>query len=186
MKVIIIQGMSCIGKTSLMRKLATRTQDAVLFSLDIYKEKLWGEFGFKNIQEKERLTEKAKNEMFNDLQHILAEGVFEFVFLDYPFKGSKWNELIELLSKHNVIVKTVLLYTEDFESHKILWSSRDRHKGHGASSYVDGVSSGSKDTYEKDVVFTYPVTDNCLEVLVSFNPYKLNVQLDSILKFLYD
>lgn len=50
MKAIIIQGMSCLGKTSLMQELSTQVQNATLFSLDTYKEKLWDEFGFKDIQ----------------------------------------------------------------------------------------------------------------------------------------
>ena len=45
MKVIIVQGMACLGKSSLCEKVIKHLENSIYLSVDKYKEKYWDEYG---------------------------------------------------------------------------------------------------------------------------------------------
>ena len=53
MKIIIIQGMTCLGKNTLCKQLEKDLPNSKHFSLDEYKENMWDKFGFDSVEQRE-------------------------------------------------------------------------------------------------------------------------------------
>lgn len=52
LKVIIMQGQSCLGKSTLCRKLSGIISDCTYLCVDKYKEKNWDYYGFDSVEER--------------------------------------------------------------------------------------------------------------------------------------
>ena len=60
MQIIIMQGMACLGKSTLCKQLEKDLQNCKHFSLDEYKEKVWDKYGFDSIEEREQQSKLAR------------------------------------------------------------------------------------------------------------------------------
>ena len=67
MKIIIIQGMACLGKSTLCEQLEEDLLNCKHFSLDEYKENLWDKFGFDSVEEREKLSSLARELFYKDI-----------------------------------------------------------------------------------------------------------------------
>ncbi|MFQ9925311.1 MAG: hypothetical protein ACLRV0_01750 [Anaerobutyricum soehngenii] len=60
LKVIIMQGQSCLGKFALYKKLSGIISDCTYLCVDKYKEKNWDYYGFESVEERQELSDFSK------------------------------------------------------------------------------------------------------------------------------
>lgn len=189
MKIIIVQGMTCLGKSTLCNRFEKDINNCKVFSLDKYKENMWDKFGFDSCKQREHQSLLAKELFYSDIDDVIRGNAYEYIFLDYAFTEKYWNELMENLNRWGVPVKTVYLKTLDLDKHREIWEERSRnfavrHPGHGATHYHDGVGTEYVNSYYTKIYYNMPVTNKTLEVLVSFDPYHINISYEQLLDFI--
>jgi hypothetical protein len=195
MKVIIIQGMSCLGKSTLSQKLTEMLPNCINMSLDAYKERWWDEFGFDSINQRKHLAEEATNEYISDIRQIIMERTYDYVLLDYVFANS-YESVIGAVNNmaenyNNVEITTIYLYPENIEKHKKVWEERSRdfairHAGHGATTYHNGTGAGYTNNYEQKIFLHRLITSGpTMDVGVKFEPqYELSKNIEEIINFI--
>lgn len=188
MKIIIIQGMTCLGKSTLSKQLERDLPNCKCFSLDDYKESMWDKFGFDSVKQRDHQSKLARELFYSDINDTVKDD-YDYILIEYAFTNKYWNELLENMKNWNAIVKTIYLKPTDLQKHKKIWEirSRDfsvRHAGHGATYYHDGVGSNYVNNYETKVFEEMPTIGQTLKINVSFNPYSINVSYDSIIEFI--
>lgn len=179
MFVIVIQGMSGLGKTSLCKRLEKDLPRCKSFSLDTYKERLWDKFGFDNEEEKAKLDAQATDEFYADVHRAAKFGGYSYILLDNVFIGRGMTRLERELNNSGYWLKTVYLNPTDYVAHKEVWEVRAhdfsvRHPGHGAKTYHNGVGTGHtfdfRDVYIRDRL---PVIGDARLFPVRFKPYQI-------------
>lgn len=189
MKIIIVQGMSCLGKTTLCRQLGKYLPKCKCFSLDEYKEKMWDTFGFSSVGQREHQSRLAKQLFYYEINEAVKNREYKYILIEYAFTEKYWNEMLDNIRRWDVLVKTIYLKPADLHEHKRVWESRSRdfstrHAGHGATCYYDGVGSGYVNKYDDKVFETMPVYGKTLEIEVYFDPYSINKSNNDILDFI--
>lgn len=188
-KVIIVQGMTCLGKSTLCRRLVKDIPKCKYFSLDEYKENIWDKHGFDSIEEKETQSILAKELFYDDIYNTIKGNNYECVLIDYVFNPKYEKELSANIRLWNVSVKTIYLKPEDLEVHKKIWEERSRnfsirHPAHGAVHYHNGVGYEYVNRYETKIFETLPTFGETLEINISFNPYSRDISYADILNFI--
>ena len=189
MKIIIIQGMTCLGKSTLCEQLEKDLPNCKYFSLDKYKENLWDKFGFDSVEEREKLSNMARKLFYKDITDTVGKSTYDYILVDYVFSEKYWSELSKYLSKWGLPTNTVYLKTDNLELHKKIWQKRSRfpslrHTGHGATHYHDGVGDNYVNTYESKIFLDLPTVGDTLLVDISFAPYSRSKSYDTILDFI--
>lgn len=189
MKIIIIQGMTCLGKSTLCKQLEKDILNCKHFSLDEYKENMWDKFGFDSEKQRESQSKLAKELFYYDINEVIREKLYDYILIDYAFTDKYWNELLENITNWNVSVKTIYLRPLDLQEHKKTWEMRSRnfsvrHAGHGATHYHNGVGSDYVNKYDTKVFENMPVINQTLKIDISFNPYSRSIPYNSIIKFI--
>lgn len=189
MRIVIVQGMTCLGKTTLCKQLERDMPRCKHFSLDEYKEMMWDNFGFTSVEEREHLCKRARELFYSDIHYAVKTAEFDYILLDYPFVQKYEIELMDNLRNLEAVVKTVYLKPQDIKEHKKIWETRSRdfsvrHAGHGATRYHNGIGSGYVNKYDTKVFNNMLILGHTIEVLVSFNPYSLSVPYASIMEFI--
>lgn len=189
MKIIIIQGMTCLGKSTLCKQLEKDLPNCKHFSLDEYKENIWDKFGFDSVEQREHQSKLARALFYSDINEAVKKALCDYILIDYAFTNKYWNELLENLANWNGLVKTIYLKPTNLQEHKKIWEirSRDfsvRHAGHGATHYHDGIGSGYVNKYEAKVFKEMPTINQILKINISFNPYLRSVSYNSIIAFI--
>ena len=189
MKIVIIQGMTCLGKSTLCKQLEKDIPNCKHFSLDAYKENLWDKFGFDSVEEREKLSDLARELFYKDITDTVVKNTYDYILVDYVFSEKYWSVLSEYISKWSMPTKTVYLKTNNLELHKIIWQKRSRltslrHAGHGATHYHDGVGENYVNTYESKIFSNLPTVGDTLQVDISFDPYSRSKSYDAILAFI--
>ena len=187
MKIIIIQGMTCLGKSTLCKQLEKDLPNCKHFSLDEYKENMWDKFGFDSVKQRDHQGALARELFYSDINEAVRKALYDYILIDYSFIGKCWDKLLEEIA--NVPVKTVYLKPTDLQEHKKIWETRSRdfsvrHAAHGATHYHDGIGSDYVNKYDTKVFKEMPTTNQTLEVSISFNPYSRSVSYDSIIGFI--
>lgn len=193
MEIIIVQGMSCLGKTTLCRKLVKKLDSYRYFSLDTYKEIIWDSFGFQTKEQRDYQSKKARDLFYYDIKSEIGDGIYDYILVDYVFTEEYFNELIKNLNKYNnVKIKTIYLKPDSLEDHKKIWKERSRdfsirHPGHGATIYNNKIREGYNyiNKYDDKVFKELPTSDECLNIKVSFNPYSIDKSISEILEFIH-
>lgn len=189
MKVIIIQGMACLGKSTLCKQLERDLPNCKHFSLDEYKEFMWDKFEFDSIKQREHQSKLARQLFYSDINAAIKNLQYNFVLIDYVFTNKYWGELLENTTKLSSTLKTVYLKPTNLQEHKEIWKSRSRnfsvrHAGHGATHYHNGVGSVYRNNYNNKVFNELPTVGETLTVSVGFNPYSRSVSYNSIINFI--
>ena len=187
-KIIIMQGMTCLGKSTLCERLADEIPKCKHYSLDIYKENMWDKFGFDSVAQREHQSELARQLYYSEIAEDIRVNRYDYYLLDYVFSEKYWAELQENLNGWELPVKTIYLHPADLETHSKVWHERSRdfsvrHPGHGATHYHDGVGSDYVNKYAGKVLTSLPVTNTSLDIAVSFNPYNLSMPFKEIVQF---
>ena len=116
---ILIAGYPGTGKSYLCKMILKEYPDFVTFSPDEVKEQLWDKYGFKNLDEKNKLINLSWE-------------------CDYPFSDKQKNYLLNLSKKYNYKIITIRM-TADLEILFKRQKTRDldpsRHLGHILNKY---------------------------------------------------
>lgn len=187
MKVIILQGMPCLGKSHLLKHLGENCKNCRIFSIDTYSEALWDKYGFSSKRERDRLYENGVIDMFNDLETLSND--IDYVILDGVFSKKREKHLEKYLESFDGDIKTIYMYPADYKEHKVVWTNRSRnfrkrHPGHGATKYSNGRGSMYTNKYEDHIHKNMKTYGEILEVIVSFNEYTLSHSYEEILQFI--
>lgn len=183
--IVVIQGMSCLGKSTLGKKLEEDIPNCKLLSLDKYKEWYWDSYGFSSIKEREKLSDFAKDLFYKDI--VKFSNSYNIIIVEYCFKEDDWVELLKRIKGKDV--RTIYLKPKSIEEHKKAWIQRSRnfkirHSGHGATSFSNGIGRNHTNTYESKLILDLPTTERVLEISVEFKPYKLSKGIEEIIEFI--
>lgn len=189
MQAIIIQGMTCLGKSTLCKQIETDLPKCKTFSLDTYKENVWDIFGFDSVEQRDRLSAFARELFYCDINDVVKSSSCNYILIEYTFTDKYWSELIYYMKNWNILIKTIYLKPFDLQVHKEIWNlrSRDfsvRHPGHGATHYHNGKGSNYVNNYYDKIHINLPTTYETLEIGIDFNPYKRSVSYKTILDFI--
>lgn len=201
--VLIIQGMACVGKSSLCKRLEQTLPDCKHITFDKYKEDLWDKVGFDSTDRRAELTNIAKTLFYIDTVRLIESNNYKYILLDYTFTAKYWEELTVILKDtasrlkdkqkdgKRVHIKTIYLKPVNLEDHQQAWNDRSRnfsirHPGHGATSYNNVTKIGYNyiNRYDTKIYLDMPVTEDNIQIEVEFNPYKLNKTFEEILEFI--
>lgn len=188
MRIIIVQGMACLGKSSLCEKLEKSLYSCKWLSIDKYKEAIWDKFGFYTIQQRDSQSELAMDQFYSDLDNLIKTDAYRYLLLDYAFTPNHWNKLTGHTSD-KADIKTLYLKPVNISDHKRAWEERSRdftqrHPAHGASIYADGIGSAYMNCYEDKFYPELPTIDPTLEISIEFDPYYRSVSFCDILQFI--
>lgn len=189
MEIIIIQGITCLGKSTLCKQLEKDLPNCKHFSLDEYKENIWDRFGFDSVEQREHQSKLARELFYSDINETIKKAMYDYVLIDYAFTIKYWNELLGNMANWNASIKTVYLKPTNLQEHKKIWETRSRdfsvrHAGHGAIHYHNGIGTDYVNTYEDKVVEDMWTIGPTLEIQVSFNPYSRNLPYNTIMDFM--
>lgn len=126
MKIIIVQGMTCLGKTTLCKQLQNDIPNCGYFALDTYKEEMWDKFGFDSAKQREHQSNLAKQLFYSDIYTAIQNKSYDYILIDYTFVNKGWDELMENLKIWNIPTKTIYLKPTDLSEHKKVWENRSR------------------------------------------------------------
>lgn len=143
MEIIIVQGMACLGKSTLCKQLEEDLPNCKHFSLDEYKENMWDKFGFDSVEQREYQSKLARELFYKDINEAVKKALYDYILIDYTFSEKYWDELLNNLTNWDGRAKTIYLKPANLQEHRKIWEirSRDfsvRHAGHGATHYHDG------------------------------------------------
>lgn len=189
MRIIIMQGMTCLGKSTLCKQLEKQLPRCKHYSIDTYKEEMWDKFGFDSEKQRNHQSKLARDLFYSDISEAIRNHLYDYILLDYAFTDEIWNELWDTLRDKPVSIKTVYLRPVNLVEHKDEWEKRSRdftvrHPGHGATHYHDGKGSEYVNEYISKVFIDMHTTEEVLEVWVSFNPYSRDIPDEKIVDFI--
>lgn len=118
MKIIIVQGMTCLGKTTLCKQLQNDIPNCGYFALDTYKEEMWDKFGFDSAKQREHQSNLAKQLFYSDIYTAIKNKSYDYILVDYTFVNKVWDELMENLKIWSIPAKTIYLKPTDLSEHK--------------------------------------------------------------------
>lgn len=174
--IILLAGYPGTGKTYLCNKILEKEVDFKFISQDEVKENLFDEIGFNNIEEKEELIERSRNEFYDELDKNMAIG--NSIISDYPFSYKQKDRIENLASKYSYQIVTIRL-TGDID---VIYKRRikrdmkaDRHIGHMVSSYHKGDVLKNNNT--ADYLITY---DDFIEICKNrgYNSFSLGYLIE--------
>lgn len=194
MKVVIVQGMSGLGKSTLCQHLEESLPDCKWFSLDHYKERLWDEKGFSSVEEREALSRQAKGIFVKEIDEAIKSRKYKYILIDSVIKKSLWQSLSDVLYTGDKIV-VEMLFLEPYNTYELqrVWVERSRdftrrHPGHGAEVYdlKTRTGSGYDNNYQDKINIMNELVevDDILKIKVYFNPYHLSVLFRDILAYI--
>lgn len=189
MEIIILQGMTCLGKSTLSKSIEKSIPHCKSFSLDEYKELMWDDFGFNSVKQRKHLDTLARKLFYSDILEDIRKETYEYILVDCVFNGEYWEELIEKLRNYKGVLKTIYLKPVSLKEYeKVLKEkSRDfcvRHAGHGAICYINGVGNYHMNSYKDKIFNNMNTVGGVLQVDVAFNPYQLSKSYEDIIEFI--
>lgn len=165
-KLIIISGISGVGKSTLARKMYQKIENSTLISLDVLAENIYDIMGFKDKKQK-----KSLQLLYKKVYRMLIEEAMkrsdEVVIVEYPFK-KEWITFFEkMVSKYNYEVYTIHLFAKDFDT---IWkrlqireNSKERHPSH----YLQEYNLKNKEKYKPYFEYEYNTLKKEYDNLIS-------------------
>lgn len=108
-------------------------------SIDVYKEKLYDEYGFDNPDEKTQLDNKAYKLFYQSVEEFMKEN--KSIISDYPFSYRQHDTLQKLAKKYDFQIITITLRANLdilYERQKERDLDPERHLGHVMNHYHKG------------------------------------------------
>lgn len=151
---ILLAGCPGTGKTYMCNKIIEKYDFFYSVSQDDIKEKIFDDFGYENLEERNNLIKYSREEYYKELEKSMKNGLD--IISDYPF-SEKQKGLIENLSeKYNYNVITIRLVADLnvlFERQKERDLDEKRHLSHIMSHYKKG--DKLEDRTKADLLLTY-------------------------------
>lgn len=150
-KLIILTGISGVGKTTLLKYMQKNIDNTTAITVDEIFEKICEIIGFYNEKQKKR-NRKIALKCFKEMLEQCMKREDKIIIIDYPF-SIKWYEFfVKISKKYNYDTLTVKLYGETFEEiYKrtcIRDLSNERNIIHEISSYIP---NKNKTEYKRNV-----------------------------------
>lgn len=135
---IIVTGVSGIGKTTISSFLYNYYEESTLISIDQLKEKIYDIAGYKNKQEKDALKDIVYN-LFTSMLDECMHRSDKIIIVEYPF-SKKWQSIFQnLMEKYSYDAVTINVKTKDYEKVFELVDERNnsskRHVTHSLYTY---------------------------------------------------
>lgn len=149
---ILLAGYPATGKTTFIKEIIKWYPEIAIITPDEFKEKLWINKGFSNINEKNMLVQDAWVQYFEELEKMMSEN--EIVLSEYPFSNQQIVKLTQLCEKYSVTPLTIRLIAEFdtlFQRHQERDKKWERHPVYVIDSYIPG-EDVPKDREQKDGV----------------------------------
>ncbi|WP_067143420.1 AAA family ATPase [Oceanivirga salmonicida] len=141
-KLILVCGRPGTGKTYIAKKISERDSKIKLISYDDLKEKNYDEYGFDNIEEKEKLNLITLKEFLFIVEKNMILG--NDIISEYPFSYKQKNILeklsniygyknytVRLIADENILLKRIVERDTKYNG---------RHLGHIVSKYHKGIT----------------------------------------------
>lgn len=170
-KLIIISGISGVGKSTLAKKMYQKIENSTLISLDSLAEDIYDIMGFKDKKQKKSL-QLMNRKIYRMLIEEAMKRNDEVVIVEYPFK-KEWITFFEkMIAKYDYQVYTIHLFAKDFDTIwkrlKVRENSVERHPSH----YLQEYSPKKKEKYEPYFEYEYNtlkkeydnLTSNCINL----------------------
>ncbi len=150
-KLIIVTGITGIGKTTLASYLYKHYEHSTLISIDKLKESIFDIMGYQNKEEKDNIKEIVYD-LFARLLEESMRRRDKVVIVEYPFK-IRWQDIFQhLVEKYHYEAITINVKTEDYdfvyERLDKRNNSSERHVIHSAYAYNPKNKSKYKSTNE--------------------------------------
>lgn len=142
---LLLAGYPGTGKSYLANIILNKYKTFCLISPDKIKEKYWDKYGFKSLDEKEILIQKAWEEYYKILDFFMNKS--KNIISEYPFSEKQKDMLFNISKKYNynnVTIRMVCEINVLFERQKIRDISNDRHLGHILNVYNKNISIENK------------------------------------------
>lgn len=136
---ILLSGPPGTGKTYFKNMIMARNDNFESTSVDVFKERLYDEIGFDNLDEKKVIDDNALYLFFQKVEEFMALG--KSIISDYPFSDKQYSELQRLSQKYGYFDITVSMYAADdvlYERQKSRDKDESRHLGHLMTHYHRG------------------------------------------------
>ena len=104
---VLLAGAPGTGKTYTANKIMQAISGFVSLPLDLFKEHLYDELGFDNLEEKQLLDAEARARYYRGIGMLMQE--HKMILGDYPFSRLQKPALEKLAAKHHYAVITIRL-----------------------------------------------------------------------------
>lgn len=108
MKIVIIQGMACLGKSTLCKQLERSIPNCKHYSLDEYKEDMWDKFGFDSVKQRKHQSKLARELFYCDINEAVRNKMYDYILIDYVFSKKVLGRTFEQYSKLDCISRNNL------------------------------------------------------------------------------
>lgn len=108
-------------------------------SIDVYKEKLYDEYGFDTPAERDKLDDKAYKMFYQSVEDLMKRG--KSIICDYPFSYRQHDTLGAMAKKYDFQIITITLRADLdilYERQKERDMDPERHLGHLMNHYHKG------------------------------------------------
>lgn len=136
---VLLAGAPGTGKTYTSKIIKNAFQDFMYVPLDEFKEHIYDEIGFDNVEQKEILDEKARQRFYQALQIMMSWN--KMIIGDYPFSYKQKPNIAKLIDEYHYNVITVRLETDFqtlFKRQQLRDENETRHLGHLMNHYHFG------------------------------------------------
>lgn len=137
--IILLAGYPGTGKTYMCNKILSKFPYFCIVSQDQIKEDNFDEYGYNNLEERDKIIEKCRDEFYKNIEENMEKQ--NNIISDYPFSEKQKSIIGDLASKYKYKVITIRLIA-DLEVLYKRQLARDldesRHLAHIMSSYHKG------------------------------------------------
>lgn len=149
---ILLAGPPGTGKTYFKNMIIKKYPQFATTSVDVYKELLYDQKGFDNLEEKTVIDDNALYLFFQKVDKLMMEG--KPIISDYPFSDKQHDELQRMSQKYGYFDITISMFADDdvlYERQKLRDKDLSRHLGHLMNHYHfgDTVTDRSKIDIQK-------------------------------------
>lgn len=136
---VLLAGAPGTGKSYTGNIIRQRFPELINTPLDMFKEHVYDEIGFDNLEQKDQMDEEARQRFYRAVDYLMRRGVA--ILGDYPFSYKQKPHLEHLAKEHGYKVVTVrleapleVLYQRQRDRDK----EEPRHLGHLMNHYHRG------------------------------------------------
>lgn len=153
-KIIIVTGVSGIGKTTISSYLYNHYKESTLISMDQLKESIYPLIGYKSKQEKNQLKDIVYS-LFSSILEECMNREDEIIIVEYPF-SQKWKIVFEnLIKKYSYRAITINVKTNDYEEVFDIVNKRNNSDQRNVVHSIDNYNPHKKSEYRSKNEINY-------------------------------
>lgn len=153
-KIIIVTGVSGIGKTTISSYLYNRYEESTLISMDQLKESIYPLIGYKSKQEKNQLKDIVYS-LFSSILEECMNREDEIIIVEYPF-SQKWKIVFEnLIKKYSYRAITINVKTNAYEEVFDIVDKRNNSNQRNVIHSIDNYNPHKKSEYRSKNEINY-------------------------------